>query len=445
MSKPVPDQGLPLAGIRAVCLTAIWAGPYASMLLADWGCEVIKLESTQRRQLQTRGFNLRFPEGSKAKREDGAPWPWGYPDLDPGEKPWNRFSQFNSHNRNKLDMTVDLTQPKGMDILRRLVRISDLFIENNAPSTLDKLGITYEWLKEVRSDIIMIRMPAFGLSGPYKDYRSYGSGPEATIGFTWLRGYTDLDKSVSTTSVAQCDAAAGVNAAMAAVMALHYRRRTGKGQFIELAQVESVIPQLGEAIMDYTMNGRVQDSLGNRDLHGAAPCGNYRCKGADRWVSITVRNDEEWEGFCRAMDNPAWTKDEKFATTLNRYKNQDELDKLVEGWTALHDPGALMLMLQKEGVAAAPLTTPADSYADPQLKETSVLEKVTHPEAGTHIYPGMGWQQRRTPNSIRRYACRLGEDNEYIYKELLGISDEEYAELEREGHIGMDFAPNVGP
>jgi crotonobetainyl-CoA:carnitine CoA-transferase CaiB-like acyl-CoA transferase len=162
-------------------------------------------------------------------------------------------------------------------------------------------------------------------------------------------------------------------------------------------------------------------------------------------VSITVRNDEEWEGFCRALGNPEWTMGEKFSTTLSRYKTQDELDTFVESWTLEHDPYAVMIMLQKEGVAAAPVTDAADIYADPHVREMGVLEEVTHPEAGTHIYPGIGWQQERTPNKIRRYACRLGEDNEYIYKELLGVSEEEYAELEQKGHIGMDFAPHVGP
>jgi crotonobetainyl-CoA:carnitine CoA-transferase CaiB-like acyl-CoA transferase len=342
-------------------------------------------------------------------------------------------------------MTVDLTKPKGMDILRRLVKLSDLFIENNAPSTMDKLGITFEWLKEVKPDIIMIRIPAYGLSGPYRDYRTFGSGTEATVGFTSLRGYTDLDKSVSTTSVAHCDATGGANAALAVLMALHYRRRTGKGQLIEVTLAEGTMHQLGEAIMDYAMNGRVQDSPGNRDLHGAAPCGNYRCKGDDRWVSITIRNDEEWQGFCRALRHPEWAKDERFSTVLNRYKNQEELDRLVESWTLEHDHYAVMFTLQKEGVAAAPVTDAAECYSDPHFKETSVLEKVTHPEVGTHIYPGIVWQQLKTPNLIRRHAPRLGEDNEYVYRELLGISDEEYAELEREGHIGMDFAPHVGP
>ncbi len=441
MASPVANQGLPLAGTRAVCLTSVWAGPFAAWLLADWGCEVINVESTQRRQLQTRGYSLKFTKG--VLKEDGAPWPWGYPDGEPGEKPWNRFSQFNFSFRNKLGMTVDLTKPKGMDILRRLVGLSDLFIENNTPSTIDKLGIQYEWLKEAKPDIIMIRMPAFGLTGPYRDYRSYGSGPEAATAFTWLRGYADMDKSIATSSIAQCDATAGVMAALAAVMALHCRRRTGKGQFIELAQAEALIPMIGEALMDYTMNGRVQDTLGNRDPFGAAPCGNYRCKGKDSWVSITVRNDREWEGFCRALGNPSWTEDGRFRTAPSRYANQDDLDKMVESWTSLHDHYAVMFALQKEGVAAAPLLDAAEAYSDPHIREMGVLEEIAHPEAGTHVYPCLAWRQERTPNQTRRYACRLGEDNEYIYKELLGVSDEEYAELEREGHIGRDFAPHV--
>ena len=308
---------------------------------------------------------------------------------------------------------------------------------------MDKLGITYEWLKEARPDIIMIRMPAFGLSGPYRDYRSFGGGIEALCGHTWLWGYADVDKSLATTTLGQCDVASGTAAALAALIALHHRRKTGQGQFIELAQIEVMTSHLGEAIMDYTMNQRVQDTVGNRDIHGAAPCGNYRCQGDDRWVSITVRNDQEWQGFCRAIGDPEWTRSEKFATTLSRYRNQDELDKLVESWTSRHDHYAVMLLLQKEGVAAAPITDGAEAYEDPHLREIGLMQEVTHPEAGTHIYPGLAWTQARTPNQIRRHAPCLGEDNEYVYKELLKVSDAEYAELEKEGHIGRDFAPHV--
>lgn len=443
MAKPVSADGLPFNGIRVISITGVWAGTFTSELLADWGCEVIRVESTQRWQIQTRG-NLVRP--TKEIAMQGTPWFWGYPDWDPGERPWNRFPWFNSHARNKLGMTVDLTKPKGMDILRRLVKQSDLFIENNPPGTMDKLGITYQWLMEARPDIIMIRMPGFGLSGPYKDYRAFGSGLEDTAAFTSLRGYTGLDPmSIATTPVFQCDASVGACGALAAAIALRHRRRTGRGQLIEAAQIEALIPQMGEAVMDYTMNRRVQRSIGNRDIHGAAPSGNYRCRGEDRWVSITVRNDHEWQGFCRALGNPEWTEDEKFATTLSRYKNQDELDEMVEAWTIEHDHYAIMYSLQNEGVAAAPITDAADAYADPHFKNSGVFEELTHPEAGTHTYVGLGWRLARTSNHIRRYACRLGEDNGYVYRELLGLSDEEYAEMEREGHIGTDYAPHVGP
>ena len=195
--------------------------------------------------------------------------------------------------------------------------------------------------------------------------------------------------------------------------------------------------------MDYTMNRRVQRSLGNRDLHSAAPCGCYRCKGDDRWVTITVGADRQWEGFCRALGNPSWTKEERFGNVLGRHGNQDELDKLIEEWTTRHDHYAVMHMLQKEGVPAGPVMDERDLYNDPHLKERGFHERVTHPEAGTHLYPGLIWKASKTPNSIRTPACLLGEHNEYVYKKVIGVSDQEYIELEKEGHIGMDFVPGI--
>jgi crotonobetainyl-CoA:carnitine CoA-transferase CaiB-like acyl-CoA transferase len=437
--RPVSGERLPLNGKRVLSITSVWSGPYASQLLADWGCEVIRVESIQHWQISTRGHRARFPRGTRV--EIGAPFPRTYPDRDPGERPWNRSSYFNVHARNQLSMTVDLTKTRGKGILRRLAEVSDVLIENNTPTTLEHMGITYDWLREANPAIIMVRLPAFGLSGPYRNYRAFGDAP--VTGFQSLWGYTDVDRPRALSRVAYQDAVAGANAALATAMALHRRNKTGKGALVEIAQCETLMAMLGEAILDYTMNRRVQGSIGNRDIHGAAPSGNYRCKGDDRWVSITVRNDKEWEGFCRALGYPGWTRDERFSTALDRYKNQDDLDKLVETWTIQHDSYAIMHLLQKEGVAAAPITDGADSYADPHFNEIGVLEEVTHPEAGTHLYPGIGWTQTRTPNRVRRHAPRLGEDNEYVYKELLGICDEEYAELEREGHIGMDYASYI--
>jgi crotonobetainyl-CoA:carnitine CoA-transferase CaiB-like acyl-CoA transferase len=212
--------------------------------------------------------------------------------------------------------------------------------------------------------------------------------------------------------------------------------------FIDMAQTEATMIQLGEAIMDFTMNRRITERTGNRDLYGAIQ-GCYRCLGEDRWVCITIRTDEEWEGFCRALGNPDWTREEKFADALSRWHHHDELDKHIEEWTKRHNHFAVMNMLQKEGVAAGPVEHPDDAYNDQQMKERNFFEQITHPECGTHLYPGIPFRMSRTPNRIRYPATRLGEHNEYVYKELLGISEEEYAKLEKEGHIGMDFVPGL--
>lgn len=226
------------------------------------------------------------------------------------------------------------------------------------------------------------------------------------------------------------------------VMALHCRNRTGKGQFFPIAQAETFMPQLGEAIMDFVMNRRVHERIGNRDIRGAIQ-GCYRSKGEDHWVNITISSEEEWQGFCRALGNPNWAKDPKFSDLLSRYRNHDELDRLIEGWTSQHDHYAIMHMLQKEGVPAAPVMDERDVLSDPHLRERSFFQEITQQECGTHPYPGLAWRMSKTPNRLRLPPVLLGEHNEYVYKQLLGVSDNEYAELQEEGHIGIDFAPEI--
>ena len=160
-------------------------------------------------------------------------------------------------------------------------------------------------------------------------------------------------------------------------------------------------------------------------------------------MNITIVNDKQWEGFCRALGNPAWTNGGKFSTTLSRYKNHDELDSLIEEWTRQHGHFEIMYLLQKEGVPAGPVEDPRDAYDDPQLKERGFFEQITHEDVGTYLHPGMLWKMSKTPLSVRKPPCRLGEHNEYVYKKIIGVSDEEYAELEREGHIGMDYIPEI--
>lgn len=420
---------LPLEGIRIADLTEVWAGPFATQMLADWGAEVIWVESRQMPSI-SRGYPKPGGGGVKGRLITARP------NREAGQRPWNRFPMANYHGRNKLSMTVNLRSPKGIDIFKRLVRASDAVIESRGPGTMEKLGIGYEVLKEVKRDIIMVSMPAFGLTGPYKDFRSYGYQLDAFAGMFYLMGYRDSDVS-SMSGTVYADATAGTGAALALLMALHYRNHTGKGLFLELAQVETLIHQFGESIMDWTMNQQLQEKLGNRRPSAVQGC--YRCKGEDRWVNITITSDEEWEGFLRALGNPAWSKDKRFSDALSRYRNHDELDKFIEEWTTQHDDHEVMLILQREGVPAGPVMNERDCFRDPHLEEREFFEEIDHVDCGTHLYPGVAWRMDKTPNQIRRPACCLGEHNEHVYKKIIGVSDEEYVDLERAGHIGMNF------
>jgi len=407
------------------------------MLLGDMGAEVIKVETTQRFLTWNRGWQAR---PSKETIDVFLPYIGGFPNREPGDRPWNRYPIFQSHAKNKLSMTVDVTRPEGMDIFKRLVKVSDVVIENNSRDTMVKLGITYDMLKEVKSDIIYLRGSAFGDTGPYKDRRAMAMQVEALAGHDNLRGYPDMDPS-SNTPVVPSDAAQAWQSAFAVLVALHYRNQTGKGQFVDISMVENFVNLMPQAIMDFTMNGRIQRTLGNRDPSAIQGC--YPCRGEDRWVNITISSDDEWKAFCKVLGNPPWTEDEKFSDSLSRRRNHDELDKHIEEWTRQHDSYAVMYTLQEQGIAAGPVINSRDAYNDAHLRERGFFERIDHEDCGTYLHPGVMFKMSRTPLRVRRGPVRLGEDNEYVYKTVLGVSDEEYQRLEQEGHIGMDYAPHV--
>ena len=425
---------LPLANTRILDLSIVWAGPYATQLLADWGAEVIRVEPLSVFQPVTRGVVPRPRKGQFLSAHK-------FPDNDPEPRPWNRDSAFNTHARNKLSMSLNLDEQEGRSVFAELVAISDVLLENNPVSTLTKLGIDYPWLRTVRPDLIVVRMPPYGLQGPYRHFRSVGSSLEAVMGHTSIRGYRDTDPSMTST-VYTADAAAGANAALAAVSALLFRRESGLGGLIEVGQAQAMLPYLGETLVDYSMNSRVQSTLANAD-YSKAPHGCYPCAGGDNWINISVASDDQWGSLCELIDSPSLSNDPRFKTVLGRWRCQEEIDAQIARWTRDKDPSAIMTRLQQSGIPSGPVNKEADLLADPHLADRGFFQTLDHSDTGVHRYPGPMWRSRSFPNRLRTPPCNLGEHNNTIYRELLGYDDDRYSQLEAAGHIGTEFHSHV--
>jgi benzylsuccinate CoA-transferase BbsF subunit len=278
----------------------------------------------------------------------------------------------------------------------------------------------------------MVSMPAMGMTGPEKDYVGYGVTIEQLAGLVSITGY--LGDVPMKSGINYGDPIAGIAAAGYLMAALSYRQRTGKGQLVDISQREATACLIGDVIMDYSMNKRIQTPIGNRHS-SMVPHGCYRCQGEDMWVTIAVGSDAEWQALCQVMGKPELARDERFADVLSRHRNQDELDVIIEEWTKEHDHYEVMHSLQEVGVMAGAVLNPQEVVEDPHLQARGFYEDVTHPEAGTFCYAGPSWKLSKTPGSIRKPAPCLGEHNDYVYKEILGMSEQEVAELAEEGII----------
>ena len=426
---------LPLTGIRIADFTNVYSGPYATMLLADFGAEVIRVESLQYFPSTTRGYT---PRPTPALMATGSRVVVAYADKEPGARPWNRHAMFNCHARNKLSMTVNLQTPEGAQVVRRLVERSDVVVDNFSTGVMDRLGLSYDVLRSYKPDIVVMSMPAFGLTGPYSTVQAFGIGVEGPCGFTALRGYADDTERQHVPTVVHMDTASGPGAAFAILAALHHRDRTGEGQFIEFAQAENMLPHLAEYLLDAQMNQRQHRPLGNHHPR-MAPHNVYPCTGEGTWVAIAVADDTEWQRLYDAMDQPVWARRKQFRTTAGRLQHQSALDKHLAAWTRQYTPIEVTQCLQKYNVAAGPVLSAAAAYADPHLRARGFFETVTHPEAGTHEYPGILWRMSHTPVHIRRPPCCLGEHNMYVYGEILGYNPAEIATFTRLGHIGDTY------
>lgn len=404
-----------LEGVRILDFGMFAAGPWATMVLADMGAEVIKIEAPRRPDpLRVHGREI-------------------WPNNDPGKHPWNRAGIINERNRNKLGLTLDLTTPQGKGLFRRLVKISDVVSENFSVRVMKNLGFDYPVLKEINPQIIMLSLASQGLTGPEKDYVSFGPVLEHTSGIASIMGYPDTVPNFS--SVAFPDAMAGLLGGGLILSALHYRSRTGRGLHIDLSQREFATNTIGPAILDYSMNRRDPQRWGNRHP-SQAPHNLYPCLGEDAWIAISVASDEEWQHLCQVMGRPDLAHDPRFGDTVTRWKHQEELDSLLAGWTREQDHRELTAKLQAVGVAAGAVLNVAEFMEDPQVKARGFFEEDHHPEAGSYPLRGRAMHLSKTPGSIYRPAPLLGEHNRYILKELLGLEEAEIASLEAQSIIG---------
>ena len=428
---------LPLEGIRVLDMGVVLAGTQATLFLADLGAEVIRVESTQHFPSMTRG---QFPRPTKEEAVQLSPLAGGYPGRDPGARPWNRHPWFNATARNKRSMTVDLERDPGPDIVRRLCALSDLVISNQRPAKLRQLGLGYDDLRVENPRLCYVEASAFGATGPYGSYVAMGNQMEAFAGHDYLRHARGKTATTNTRIVA-ADATGAVAIAMAGLMALHERERTGEGHHVDLSMVESFIGLLGSFVLDFSLTGHLQESLGNRDFTALQGC--YRCAGDDRWMVLTVYSDENWVGLCRAVGHLEVADDARFATASARYEHHDAADELIRAWTIEWNRDELVDALRRNGVAAGPVLDDGDAFEDAHLSARSYFVEEDQDDTGTFLYPGFPYRFCGAPLSVRRGPVQLGQDNEYVYKELLGVSAAEYAELERSGHIGTELAPHL--
>ena len=436
----------PLDGVRVADFTGVWAGSYLTMILGDLGAEVIKIENPYVMQPNTRGMAHPPP----AILETGRALASGYPDRQLGPRPWNYCPTYVALFRNKKSFTVDYRRPEGLDVLGRLVRKCDVFVENSAVGTMERLGIDYDWLCDKRPDIVALRMPAFGSDGEYREARAFGIQMEAVIGHTLLRSYPDLDPSQTSMSLAG-DQLAGNNAVLAILMALWHRDRTGRGQLIEMAQAENATAMLGPALMEYELNGQEPPRAGNRSIYGHAPQGLYPCRAAgpveeagDRWIGLSVTCDEEWEALRREMGDPEWARDPKLAHAEGRRSEHDRIDSELGRWTAAFADYDLFHRLQAAGVPCAPVLEASRVHDDPQVAARGLFEpRQLQDDIGSFRYMAPFLRFPETPVEFFQSPVAFGEHNEYVYRELLGVDDEEYERLRAAGHIRQEFDESV--
>lgn len=395
--------------LRVLDISMGWAGPLVGQMFAEMGADVIKVEDTH---------HFDWWRGSLSM---------GPPEMQPIE----RASVFNTANRGKRGVTLDLAAAPGIEILKKLIEVSDILIENFSPGVMDRLGLGYQSVSAINPRLIMISMPSFGSDGPECNARGYGNTVEAMAGVTGLTGYHDGDGQRYTLSNALGDPVGGLHGVFALMVALRERERTGRGQLIELAQVESLIPFVADAMLEYQFTGKVPAARGNRHREHA-PHGIYRCAGDDNWIALACETDDQWRSLAHALG----IEDKRFATASARKANEDVLDAELSRAIAQLSADDCIARLHEAGVLAAPVNPASAVMADPQIQSREYFVAIDRAVVGTHLYPGAVARIPETPLRADTPAPLLGEHNRQVFKETLGITDDEISELERIGVIG---------
>jgi benzylsuccinate CoA-transferase BbsF subunit len=393
-----------LKGVRVADFSWVVAGPVATMLLSFMGAEVIKIESRKRID-QTRQGSI--STGDTFAQHDASP-------------------MFNNANLNKQGVTIDLSRPEGIALAKRIVAESDLVLENMRAGVMERIGLGYKELAKVKPDIIMLSASGFGSTGPYREYAGFAPIFACVGGLAHLTGYEDGPPNAMSGVM---DLRVGTTAAFAILAALVHRQKTGEGQHIDLSSSECVSVLVGAQMMEYTMNRRSPFRSGNQDSI-MAPHNCYPSKGHDKWISIAVATDEEWEALVRVMGNPEWTRREIFASKYNRWKHRTELDKLIAEWSVNLSHYDAMKLLQEAGVAAMPSFSAEEIISDPHIQARGVITAVEHPILGKKVVLNPSWKLSETPARIYKSAPLLGEHNEAVFCDLLGMPKGEVKRLE---------------
>ena len=396
-----------LAGFRCVDFSWVFAGPYCGQLLGDLGMEMIKIECRKRMDVVR-----------------------NYPPFAFEDRRLNSSGYWNTHNRSKYSINLDMKNEKAREIITRLIATSDLVLENFSARGMKAIGFDYERLREINPRIVYCSMAGFGHRGPYKNYVAYGPMQESQAGIVHLTGWPDGQPSRVGTSYP--DAAGGVSAAFSIVAALRHVKRTGQGQWIDLGQTLTAVALTDTAVIEYTVNGDIQQRNGDSSRF-FAPHNVYPCSGEDQWCAISVENDADFAALVTTMGQPELARDPRFAANAARIQNRQALDDIISKWTEQHDHYEVMHRLQAAGVAAGAVLSTGELVNNEHIKARGFMESFDHPVVGEKLYPGVPFKMSETPGYIHRPAPCLGADTEHVLKNILGMSDEEIKALYDEG------------